>query len=536
MNTKKHLCRTACIVFMCLFSALKGVAQDNKQAPAPTNWTIEVKGQVTENDKKLHGAVISVLEGGSTVNTVNSSDGKFDFQLQAGNDYVITFSKPGYITKRISFSTKNVPADRGKYGFTPFTIDEVDIFPEVPGTDVDQILQQPIAKINFEPKYHNGDFNFDERYTQSIQSVLDKILAAKKALDAKYKKLISTADDEFNKQTYNEAKNNYTEALKLKPNEKYPKDQLAAIEKALKEQKEEDAKKAKEAAAEKAVHTKYDSIIKLADAAYGANKYNDAKKIYEDALNVISGERYPKAQISKIDKILAQQKKAEDKALKEKRAAAEYDSIVKAADKTFHRKEYDAAKASYKSAEEMKPEKDYPKQQIALIERIENVHKKPVAKDSLAKAKKQQQRHDTAKPKPVVHVNVSPCNIRAMGDSCRPYLRPFLYESVNALHLPIKKEAQEKEVNFPTFSGQRYRLIINISAMPQGTTVIVYDKDNRHKNRKVLYSAGDAAHRISTFDTDPKGDRLYIDYEIPPNSGPPTSGCAVIMFGYENAK
>lgn len=525
-----------CLAFMCLLTALKGVAQDTKQAPAPTNWTIEVKGMVTENDKKLHGAVITVLDGGSTVNTINSSDGKFDFQLQAGSDYTITFSKPGYITKRISFSTKNVPADRGKYGFTPFTIDEVDIFPEIPGTDIDQILQQPIAKINFEPKYHNGDFNFDERYTESIKNVLDKILAAKKALDAKYKKFISAADDEFNKQSYAEAKNNYTEALKLKPNEKYPKDQLDAIEKALKEQKEEEDKKAKEAAAEKALHSKYDSIVKLADAAYTANKYPEAKKLYEDALTVISGERYPKAQIAKIDKILSQQKKVEDKAIREKRAIAEYDSIVKAADKAFHRKEYGTAKAAYKNAEEMKPEKEYPKQQIALIERIENVHKKPaVNKDSLAKAKKQQQRHDTTKPKPIVHVNVAPCNIRAMGDSCRPYLRPFLYESVNALHLPIKKDAQEKEINFPTFSGQRYRLIINISAMPQGTTVIVYDRDNRHKNRKPLYSAGDAAHRISTFDTDPKGNRLYIDYEIPP-SGQPTSGCAVIMFGYENAK
>lgn len=505
----------------------KVVAQDSAN-----HWTIEVKGLVTENDKKLPGAVVTIYDGGNVVNTINAGDGKFDFQLQPGKNYTITFTKPGYITKRINFSTMNVPPKRGKYGFTPVTISEVDIFPEIPGTDIDQILQQPIAKYNYDPKYHNGDFNYDERYTESMQDALNKILAEKKALEAQYKKLISKADAEFGKQTYNEAKNDYTAALKLKPMEKYPKDQLAAIDKAIKEQKEEEAKNAQKAAADKAMHERYDSILKLADVAYGANKYNDAKDLYNKALGVIGGERYPKAQIEKINKILAQEKKQEDRERKQKEMREQYDSTLKAADRAFHKKDYEAAKAAYKKAFEMEPEKQYPKQQIALIERIQNVHKPAINKDSLARTKKERHK-DTIKRAPVIHVHVSPCNIKGMGDSCRPYLRPFLYSGVNALHLPLKKEAQEKEINFPAFSGQRYRIIINISAMPQGTTVIVYDEDNRHKHRKPLYTAGDAAHRISVYDGASKTGRFYIDYEIPPGNGALGSCCGVIMLGYE---
>ena len=180
----------------------------------------------------------------------------------------------------------------------------------------------------------------------------------------------------------------------------------------------------------------------------------------------------------------------------------------------------------------MKPDRTYPKQQLALIDRLLANKKRLANKDSLAKAKKPKS-VDTAKPI-VVHVPVSPCNIKAESDSCRHYMRPFQYEAVNALHLPLKKEAQEKEINFPTFSDERYRFIINLSAMPPGTTVIIYEQDNTHKKRKALFTMGDGAHRIGTFDADSKGGKFYIDYEIPP--GGPGECCAVIMLGYESKK
>lgn len=107
--------------YLSLFLGYVGFAQ----SPA---WTIEVKGAVTENNRKLSGAVITVSANNSTVKTINSNDGKFDFLLSPSNDYTISFANNGYITKQISFSTKNVPDDRSKHGFDPYTsISEVEL-------------------------------------------------------------------------------------------------------------------------------------------------------------------------------------------------------------------------------------------------------------------------------------------------------------------------------------------------------------------------------------------------------------------------
>jgi len=670
-------------------------------------WTIEVKGLVTENDKRLSGAVITVYDAGSVVNTVNASDGKFDLQLQADHDYILAFSKEGYITKRISFSTKNVPADRGKYGFTPFTIDQVDIFPEIEGTDIDQILQQPVGKILFSTKFHNGagDFDFDERYTASIQAMLDKILAAKRLFEANYKKLITKGDAEFGNKLYNEAKPDYIAALKMKPNEQYPKDQLAAIEKALAAQKDEEAKNAQKAAAQKALQAQYDSLVKIGDAAFNAKDFDKARPAYTQASTILPNRRYPKDQIALMDKAIADKKKADQKNArppadvqydsiikladasfaakdyinarnsytsasqlkpvkqypKQQIAAidrflaphkavlsqAKYDSIVKLADAAFHTKDYNTAKSDYTTASQMIPSKQYPKQQLAAIARLQAprnplqvqydsiikiadvsfqakdyntaksnyntaaqlittksyprqqlaviarlqapkkkiptlsdydsvlkiadvaMHKKdyvtakagyttasqmmplkpypqeqliaiqgiialhtkaPVLnKDSLAKLRKK----DTIK---VVHIPSSPCFTKALEDSCRPFMKPFTYGGVNSLHIPLKADAQEKEINLPAFSGQRYRMIFNMSSMPPGATVIIYTEDDTHKKRTALYTFGGGAEKIGKFDATTKTGKFCIDYEIPASNGTPGSGCSALMFGYENIR
>ncbi len=70
---------------------------------------------------------------------------------------------------------------------------------------------------------------------------------ASKALNEKYNAIITRGDKEFNAKKYDEAKSSYSDALKLKPSEKYPKDKLAAIDKAIadeltaKKKAEEDA-------------------------------------------------------------------------------------------------------------------------------------------------------------------------------------------------------------------------------------------------------------------------------------------------------
>lgn len=124
------------------------------------------------------------------------------------------------------------------------------------------------------------------------------------------------------------------------------------------------------------------------------------------------------------------------------------------------------------------------------------------------------------------------CNIRALADSCKNLLKPFHYSGQNAIHVALKSEPQTKEIIFPAFSGEKYRIIINTIDMPKGTEVDVYDQDAHHRKRQSLYSTKSGG--ISNFDTDSKSGKLFITYTIPAATATVFSGCSAIVIGFEN--
>ena len=324
--------------------------------------SIRVYGKITENDKKLLGATVQIYANGSLLRTINCDNGKYEVNLELGVDYTIACTKPGYITKRVEFNTNNVPAERAKYPFSDFPID-FDIFPEVPGVDIDQVLQKPIGKIAYDATFNKvGDFNSDENYHQSIQAELNKIEEARKQaadqakqLDAQYKAAIAKADKEFNSKDYDNAKADYLAASAIKQGEQYPKDQIAKIDQAKKDMAASDAQKAQQ----QVTQNKYDSLIKLGDGAFAAQNWDNARKLYNAAHTVKPNETKPTDQLAAIDKAIAD---GRNKALQHK-----YDSIVKIGDANFKTKSWDNAKAAYNSAITLMPSQQYPKDQLVAI-------------------------------------------------------------------------------------------------------------------------------------------------------------------------
>jgi hypothetical protein len=126
----------------------------------------------------------------------------------------------------------------------------------------------------------------------------------------------------------------------------------------------------------------------------------------------------------------------------------------------------------------------------------------------------------------------SSCDIHALADQCKKELKPFLYSNQNALHIALKSESQSKDVALNTMGGEKYRIVINTTSMPKGTHVDIYDADNTHKKRKQFFSTEELG--VSSFDTDSKAGKLFIEYSIPAASTDASAGCAVIMIGYEN--
>ncbi|MGE3653727.1 MAG: hypothetical protein AB7G22_06380 [Flavobacteriales bacterium] len=375
-------------------------------------WSLDVVGTVKkeETNKRFEGVTITIKKNGSVWKTLTSeSSGKFQAALEPDGVYLIEFSRPGHVTKRIEFSTKNVPPDDAKYGFE-FPM-EMNLFEKMDGLDV-SILNKPIAKVAFNPA--TGYMDYDPEYTKSIKNELDRLKdelaerlknqeAERKAKQASYDKAIAAADKAFNAQKWQEAKPLYDEAAKIFPDESYPQfqlgiisDKLAAFEesnkryniaiaegdKAFSEKKWDAATLAYQKAVsyksdekypadkikeikdivnnEKKNAEEYNSAIAAGDQFFGLKDYEKAKEQFVKASTIKSYETYPKTKITEIDKLLADARKKDE----------EYAATITEADNLFNAKEYEKSKVSYNKALAIKANEEYPKKRIAEAEKM----------------------------------------------------------------------------------------------------------------------------------------------------------------------
>lgn len=195
----------------------------------------------------------------------------------------------------------------------------------------------------------------DESYPREKISEIDFILAdlAKaKALDEKYRNLIVQADKQLSVKSYPEARVSYTEASALKPAETYPQTKVAEIDKIL-----------ADLAARKSADENYQALIKSADELLAANSFPAARDEYVKAGGIKPGEQYPKTKISEIDKILAQMDR-------QKALEAEYAAAIARGDKLLDEKALNEAKVSFQNAQKAKPTESYPAERIAVIDQL----------------------------------------------------------------------------------------------------------------------------------------------------------------------
>ncbi len=172
-----------------------------------------------------------------------------------------------------------------------------------------------------------------------------------KATLAAYQDAIQRADKNFGDKEYNSAKLVYNEALMIKPDEKYPVDQIALIEKLVKEQNEQN----------------YKTAIASADNAFNSNQFDDATTSYQEALTFKKDDPYATRRLKEITQ------KRSDLAAENKRLKNlqdQYNGIIAQADNDLKNKEYPVSRGKYQKALEIRPNEVYPKDQIAKIDQL----------------------------------------------------------------------------------------------------------------------------------------------------------------------
>ncbi len=192
-----------------------------------------------------------------------------------------------------------------------------------------------------------------------LQQKAEEELAEKQA-NQQYYDLIEKADQLAKDKAYDDAIAKYEQAINLKDDEQYPKDQIALM------------KKEKEALA---AREEYESLIADADDLFSKEEWDQALNKYKEAKALIDNEDYPRDQIKIIEDKLAEQ--AEQEALQE-----QFDDLVKKGDDRLAAEEFKEAIARYDEALELKSDtkvqekRDEAQQELEAQQEKETINEK----------------------------------------------------------------------------------------------------------------------------------------------------------------
>lgn len=201
-------------------------------------------------------------------------------------------------------------------------------------------------------KYNEAiDLKDDEQYPRDQITAINKLIKEKEN-EEKYKKLIEAADIMYKQKSFKSARDNYAEASKLKPNEQYPKDKLKELEDKIKTEEDTAAKKAQ-----------YEKLVAEGEQLAKEEKWEEAKSKFEEALKIESASTYVKGQLDIVNK-----KIAEIKAEKEK--TEKIAKLLKEGEMALAEKTYDAALGKFKEVLTLENTNAVAKEKIGLIEKI----------------------------------------------------------------------------------------------------------------------------------------------------------------------
>jgi epidermal growth factor receptor substrate 15 len=188
---------------------------------------------------------------------------------------------------------------------------------------------------------------------QELTDLKNKSLDANKQ-EALYKEYISKGDKAVQAKSYEEALSEYKNALGIKNNDKIAQGKISEVQQLIDNENNKNAFSK--------VKAEFDALVKEGDQMYADKNWKDARAKYEQALNLISSDKYAKNQVDACIKNI-KNKPDED---------IQYQKIISKADEYFGKLKYDKAKELYERALTLKSSDPYPKLKLDEIQSILN--------------------------------------------------------------------------------------------------------------------------------------------------------------------
>jgi hypothetical protein len=306
--------------------------------------TVVINGYVeTLENIPISGVTAELFEGNNKVKTtLTNSDGLFSFSLSYDKSYKVVVSKSGLIQKRIDFNT-STPADQQRKLIKEFAMTLVE---NCQGANT-SVFEEPVDIVEYDNGF--GNFVSNKAYFEKMQSRISSAYQdIEKCKQDSYTADKKAADQAMSDGKFEEAKKLYQEALQIFPNDSYAKKQIIQANKNIAGKDQEKAK--------------YDQLIKEADQYMAQNQLTAAKQRYSDAQKVNPNDEYAKKKIEEISSALAQQA---EQVRKEQAINNQFNDIVTKANAAMAAKNYPVAKQLYEEASKLKPTDAFPAQKIA---------------------------------------------------------------------------------------------------------------------------------------------------------------------------
>ena len=212
-----------------------------------------------------------------------------------------------------------------------------------------RIYNQALAE---KPEEHYPQQKINE--INSILIDLEKQEKDKEEVQRRYDEAVALADRHFSANSLALARNEYTRAMGIIPNQNYPKTQLDKIADMLASQQQAEAERSE-------IKRKYAEAIARADELFRENMYQESKPYYQKAIELVPQDVHASSQLKRIDELIVK-KDSEEK--RKNGVEEKYKSILANADSKFGGHDYKEARKLYLAALEVKPNEQYPRAQI----------------------------------------------------------------------------------------------------------------------------------------------------------------------------
>lgn len=282
--------------------------------------------------------------------------------------------------------------------------------------EIQQKQEQILAAKTEETKQQIASYEEQIAVASADTKTTEQILAEQKAKAAEAEKvakqreefseLISLGNDAADSELYEEAKVFYAEASLIFPQESFPKEKIKEMDRLLAKVESDEA--AKVAAAKKAEEAKlaqaeqeqkeYDKIMSNAQHAMEFEKYDEAKKLYNQALDMRPEDSDAKAKVAEIGRLVAEKREAEvaaeELAKQQKAKKDKFDKLMSEGDVAMANSYLQEAKNLFTEASNIFPELSTPKAKLSEVESLiiaENQRNAAAAKAAEAQAKKKEE-------------------------------------------------------------------------------------------------------------------------------------------------